>query len=349
MINLTLSFIFYCFNEISNKGVFMKISLKMLLASALSLCTGLSQAEAVHNFNTEVIRQTTDVSRMYGRSAVAANKQGDILWIEHNGNYHGICCYWNKKTGAIKIDLNSEMEKNGYLPIYAGNERFGYHVESAYLDDDSNVFLCIQHLKKTDQPERFRKLGVWNYIDGFQLINIPEIDNVVDFSVWPDFIVVHGRDLNQKYNIVVLRSEGGLWPWQKHKEEEKPQECPEKAQETPISTPWDNLAIGKHGARLNLLCQLLCNTKEKAEKKTLVLMMEAEASHVYDVLEYERRKAQAAIDKAALEGKEDKQAREDYDRALNQITALKNLVKKLSKTSSRIFSLDFPSKNWGPK
>jgi len=333
--------------EITNKAVFMKFPLRMFLAIAFSLCAGLSGENGKLDVNTEVIEQNP------GGIAFTTNTNGDVFWIRC---YYSEChlYFWNREEGVKEIYVQEALRSNGYEPIDRGQGIKSYNLGNLSCDSYGNLFVRCVHQMPIEYPSpptgsrELAKLGVWNKKNGFQMIHLPEIENVSEFQVSPKCLVVHGQDRKYKYKLVVVQPVDGLWPGQKPAQDEEPQESPE-VEKIITTAPWDNLAIGKHGARLNLLCQLLCNTKDKAEKKTLVLMMEAEASYVFDVLEYERRRAQAAIDKAALEGKEDKLAREDYDRAWNQIAALKSMVKKLSKTSSRIFSLDFPSKNWGPR
>lgn len=113
------------------------------------------------------------------------------------------------------------------------------------------------------------------------------------------------------------------------------------------TTPWDTLPYGEHSARLHILKQLLKKTKNAAEKKTIMVMLEAEVANVFDLLQYDVKRAEVLIAKAKSKGKEDKAAKKLLANSKKHIKALLGYFKTLPKASrNRIDSIRLPSKDW---
>ena len=96
----------------------------------------------------------------------------------------------------------------------------------------------------------------------------------------------------------------GRWPW-----EPEPKLVVESPKKPPETTPWDSLPYGQHSARLHILKELWKNTKNSAEKKTIMVMIEGEVASVFDHLEYDMKRAQALLTQAKNVGEEDKDAK----------------------------------------
>ena len=115
------------------------------------------------------------------------------------------------------------------------------------------------------------------------------------------------------------------------------------------TTPWDNLPFGKHSDRLHILQQLLKSSKKSDEKKTILTMLQAEISHVLDVLQYDFKRAQALLDKAYSEGKKNPEAERERTDAQKHLAAIECYVKSLPKADRcKVNAIDLPSKYWVP-
>ena len=104
------------------------------------------------------------------------------------------------------------------------------------------------------------------------------------------------------------------------------------AQKVPETTPWDTLPYGEHSACLHILKQLLKKTKNSAEKKTIMLMLEAEVANVFDLLQYDVKRAEMLIAKAKSKGKEDKAAKKVFADSKKHIKALLALFQNPSQS-----------------
>lgn len=118
--------------------------------------------------------------------------------------------------------------------------------------------------------------------------------------------------------------------------------------QAPETTPWDDLPFGKHSGRLHILQQLLKSAK-KSEKKTLMVMLQAEIGHLFDMLYYDLKRAQALLDKAYSESKKNPEAEKERVEAQKHLTALEYYLKSLPKVDRcKVNAIYLPSKYWIP-
>ncbi len=290
------------------------------------------------------------------RFTCLVNDNGEVVWTEFHpifpetGSYFQHIFHWSEDSGTVEIDIDDEMHKLGFRRMEQGRTKAaGYSVNFLKLDNYGNVFLNISiDLRETMPSGPFpsiRKIGIWHKNNGFKMLNIPNIDTVAEIKFSPDRIFVIGQNMARDETFEVLRPIDGHWPW-----EPEPKLIEETVKKLPETTPWDTLPYGQHSARLHILQELWKNTKSSSEKKIILVMIEGEVANVFDLLEYDIKRAQTLLTQANSEGKEDRGAKMLLADSKKYIAALLSYFKKLPKESkSRIDAIHLPSKDWSPK
>ena len=271
----------------------------------------------------------------------------EVVWAEHQENLDKPWIfYWSKEGGIEPIDLKEELALLGYKktsePFGTGSTSF-YEYYPIHLDQYGNVFLTLS-VKTEKMTKKTNKIGVWNRCFGFKFLEVPGLESLDKCQVTNELLIVSGLDGSSLCSKLVLLNKPKSF-WELPVEEPIPIAAPK----VDIGTPWDNMPIGPLGARLYALEKLL-KTKLtcQCDNQMISLIFEAEAAHVLDTLKFELKKANEQIKQAALKGKINEEAEEVYRSATQHIEALRNYLKVVSLTRSKVFSLSLPSDQWVP-
>ncbi|MBS0635487.1 MAG: hypothetical protein JSR37_08505 [Verrucomicrobia bacterium] len=333
------------------------MSFKASFYSSLIFLSSLFGSEYSFDMNAEALNQFSHKigDELSSRLSLLVNDNGEVVWTELNpirpefdSCFHQMF-YWSESTGVIEIDIDNEMHKLGFRRMEQGRTKApGYQVSFQRLDNYGNVFLDISiDLRETMPSCRYtgiRKIGVWNKKYGFKMLNIPNIDTVKEIKFSKDHIFVIGENMTQVETFAVLRPTEDHWPW-----EPEPEAIKTPSIKLAETTPWDSLPYGKHSGRLHVLKQLLKKTKDSAEKKANMVMLEAEVANLFDILQYDVKRAESRIAKAKSKGQENAKAKEARDKAKKHINALLGYFNTLPKDSkTRIDAIRLPSNEWFP-
>ncbi len=264
---------------------------------------------------------------------------GSVVW-EQQGNDGGLFS-WTQEAGTHRIQPGKALDA---LSCRKQADGIDFSLQLMSGDDFGNIFMFVNyylpnHIRPKNGRQHERRVGVWNKKFGFKLLNFANIVHVVKFQTSHGNLFVLGENAEGEEGFFVLHAVDDKWPWEVE---------PVQGAETD-ETPWDAQQFGRHGARLNILQQLLKKTKESAEKKVVMVMIEGEVAHLFDLLQYDVKRAQVCVTKANLGGKDDQKAKQVLAESKKHVKALLVYFNTLPKVSrDRIDAIRLPSNEWNP-
>jgi hypothetical protein len=282
---------------------------------------------------------------------VAINKEGSILSFSEYDNNAKIFSlfYWSQESGLRKIDIHNDILQLGFEPkSLVRNGITSFQPKPYFVHNNGTILLKFElkgpgfGLQNTDKYNTIFKLALWSEEKGFRYLDLKDIVTVVGMSVYENSTIIRGKNDNHEQILVVFNNR------ELFGENDVSQANKLSKDVLTLDTPWDNLPLGDIGARLYAMQSLVKKQKSKKDKQALFPMVESEAAYIIDVLQYKAKKAEYLLLQSQENGQSNEQAEKDYREAMSGISAIEKMLKDMSISTSKVFSMELPSTNWEP-